>query len=111
MGGSSDPEGVLVSWVEEEMNVGWPTNGHLTQALWRATKYVGCGVASKSYNGWMCHTQVCRYARVGKSLVHTNQQTKHVLHACNSVASTSYCFYKAIVTWVLTSQTKEIKSG
>lgn len=49
------------------------TTGHLTNAIWRATKYVGCGEAEKSYqveaNGitstHMCRAQVCRYAKPG----------------------------------------------
>ncbi|KAL3779900.1 hypothetical protein ACHAW5_003630 [Stephanodiscus triporus] len=61
------PEDILIRWVDREADFGWPGNAHLTQALWRATKYVGCGVASKSWNdgNGMCHTQVCRYARPG----------------------------------------------
>eukprot|EP01082_Thalassiosira_pseudonana_P008032 g6319.t1 g6319 contig23:191808-192444(+) len=43
----------------------WPHNAHLTQALWRATKYVGCAESSKQLGGGMCRIQVCRYARAG----------------------------------------------
>jgi hypothetical protein len=60
-----EPEDILVRWVEKEVDVGWPKNAHLTQALWRASTHVGCDVASKSWNDGMCHVQVCRYARPG----------------------------------------------
>lgn len=79
-GAQKEPDDILVRWVDREADVGWPENAHLTQALWRATKYVGCDVASKSYNGGMCHTQVCRYARSGESQVHTNLPTHITLH-------------------------------
>jgi hypothetical protein len=74
-GEKREPEQILIRWVDYEKDYGWPNNAHLTQVLWRATKYVGCNVASKSFNGGMCHTQVCRYARAGNYHVHTNPQT------------------------------------
>lgn len=44
----------------------YPGNLHLTQALWRATRYLGCGDAVKNYDdGSMCRVQVCRYVRTG----------------------------------------------
>lgn len=53
-------EKILVRWVDGETEDDWPDNAHLTQALWRATEYVGCDVASKSFSGGMCHVYVCR---------------------------------------------------
>jgi hypothetical protein len=67
-----EPELILVRWVDKEADVGWPENAHLVQALWRASTYVGCDVASKSWKDGMCHVQVCRYARPGMSHLHTN---------------------------------------
>ena len=59
-------EAVLSRFVEMEEDKVWPKNGHLTQVLWRSTKFVGCADASKpKQGGGMCHTQVCRYARPG----------------------------------------------
>ena len=59
-------EKILYRFVEREANWEYPKNSHLTQVLWRATKYVGCAEASKpKEGGGMCHTQVCRYARPG----------------------------------------------
>ena len=70
--GSSDHMGqlypadnILKRWVDNEEDLGYPGNAHLTQALWRATKYLGCGEATKPFNGGTCRIQVCRYARAG----------------------------------------------
>ena len=61
------PDAILTRFVENEAEKPWPKNSHLTQVLWRSTKYVGCAEASKPYgNNGMCHTQVCRYSRSGK---------------------------------------------
>lgn len=63
------PDQIVRRYVEREE--GWqpPLNSHLTQVLWRSSKYVGCAEASKSMGqGKMCHTQVCRYARPGKAI-------------------------------------------
>ena len=61
------PDNIVGRWVEFEINRPYPGNAHLTQALWRASKYLGCGEASKSLgNNKMCRTQVCRYARYVK---------------------------------------------
>ena len=86
-------EAVLTRFVENEVEKEYPNNGHLTQVstyakffvvssfspiphsphclhlsqvLWRATKYVGCAETSKpKEGGGMCHVQVCRYTRSG----------------------------------------------
>lgn len=50
-------ESVLYRWVEGEVGKKPPANYHLTQVLWRASKYVGCADAS---NG-NYYVQVCRY--------------------------------------------------
>lgn len=60
------PDSIVGRWVDFEVNRPYPGNAHLTQVLWRASKYMGCGEASKSLgSGKMCRTQVCRYARAG----------------------------------------------
>ena len=61
---------ILNRWVEMEMGDGWPENAHLTQALWRASKYVGCADSFKSITGpkgqdGFCRVQVCRYVTSG----------------------------------------------
>ena len=61
------PEEILVRWVDKEVNTN--EKAHLTQALWRSSKYLGCGTATKAHNGGNCHVQVCRYARPGKCRV------------------------------------------
>ncbi|KAL7522760.1 hypothetical protein ACHAWX_007446, partial [Stephanocyclus meneghinianus] len=62
-------EDILTRFVEREEGKPYPHNGHLTQVLWRASRYVGCAEASKplgnSSSAGMCHTQVCRYSRSG----------------------------------------------
>lgn len=64
--GMRSVDSIVTRWVEDEADDGYPANGHLTQVLWRASKYVGCADASKPRNGGgTCHVQVCRYARPG----------------------------------------------
>jgi hypothetical protein len=65
----SGPDEIVGRFVEREEGLPWARNGHLTNVLWRATNYVGCAEAEKSYvvNGktqW-CRAQVCRYAKPG----------------------------------------------
>lgn len=63
--GMDSPEKVLTMWVEGElldqnaMLTG--RNLHMTQVLWRATHYVGCGTARNSE----CYLYVCRYVTPG----------------------------------------------
>jgi hypothetical protein len=56
-------------FVEREIGLPWARNGHLTNVIWRATTYVGCAEATRSYevNGetHFCRAQVCRYAKPG----------------------------------------------
>ncbi|KAL7532842.1 hypothetical protein ACHAXR_004889, partial [Thalassiosira sp. AJA248-18] len=60
------PGKIVTRFVEYELNWDWPENGHLTQVLWRASKYVGCADSHKKMDSRRdCHTQVCRYARTG----------------------------------------------
>lgn len=60
------PDDVLIRWVEREIDLNPPKNLHLTQVLWRPTKYMGCADAMREYDdGTRCHVQVCRYVRTG----------------------------------------------
>mmetsp|Transcript_115 Transcript_115/g.185 ORF Transcript_115/g.185 Transcript_115/m.185 type:complete len:381 (+) Transcript_115:82-1224(+) len=59
------PDKLVGRFVDREVGLPWPANAHLTQALWRASKYVGCADASKDWNGGTCRTQVCRYSKPG----------------------------------------------
>jgi hypothetical protein len=53
------PNDIVRRYVEREEKWSPPANNHLTQVLWRSTKYVGCAEASKSMGGnVMCHTSV-----------------------------------------------------
>jgi len=58
-------DAIVGRWVEFEVGLPYPSNGHLTQVLWRASKYLGCGESAKEYRGGMCRVQVCRYGRAG----------------------------------------------
>mmetsp|Transcript_29464 Transcript_29464/g.61481 ORF Transcript_29464/g.61481 Transcript_29464/m.61481 type:complete len:519 (+) Transcript_29464:86-1642(+) len=59
-------DAILTRFVEREVDMKPPSNGHLTQVLWRSTKYVGCVETSElNEDGKMCRVQVCRYARAG----------------------------------------------
>jgi uncharacterized protein YkwD len=55
------PSSALTSWVEDEMKPTATTIGHMTQVLWRATEYVGCGEA-RSGNRFV---KVCHYSKPG----------------------------------------------
>ena len=56
-------DNIVSRWVEFEVGLPYPSNGHLTQALWRASMYLGCGEAEKPYRNGFCRVQVCRYGR------------------------------------------------
>lgn len=63
------PDLIVGRWVDREVGLPYPSNAHLTAALWRGSKYVGCGESEKDWgrqaNGrrGKCRVQVCRYAR------------------------------------------------
>lgn len=59
------PENIVNRWVDFEIGLAYPSNGHLTQALWRASKYLGCGESEMPFRGGICRVQVCRYSRAG----------------------------------------------
>jgi hypothetical protein len=66
MGQLYPPDNILRRWVDYEAGLPNPYNLHLTQALWRASKYVGCADSLREYeDGGICRIQVCRYARAG----------------------------------------------
>ena len=75
------PDEIIRRYVEREENWQPPQNSHLTQVLWRATKFVGCAEASKSMGeGKTCHTQVCRYSRPGKEISMLLLLPRHSTH-------------------------------
>jgi len=59
------PTNIVGRWVDFEIGLPYPSNGHLTQALWRASKYMGCGESVKEFRNGVCRVQVCRYGRAG----------------------------------------------
>ena len=61
---------IMRRWVEAELNWSYPKNAHMTQVVWRATQYVGCGESLKTYSGaHKCRVQVCRYVKAGNCAV------------------------------------------
>jgi len=65
MGQLYPPENIVRRWVDREIGWAYPDNAHLTQSLWRASRYLGCGEAEKDYRGGKCRVQVCRYIKAG----------------------------------------------
>lgn len=60
------PEKILTRFVEREIGKPGAQKGHLTQVIWRPTKYVGCAESSHDYgDGKKCHITVCRYIKPG----------------------------------------------
>lgn len=74
-GTNRPPTNILTRWVENEMYDGYPGNGHMTQALWRSTHYVGCGEARKGNT----YYQVCQYSKPGNCSVNGNNFWASVL--------------------------------
>jgi hypothetical protein len=69
-------ENICRRWFEREETWPFPDNAHFTQGLWRSTRYLGCGEATKTMsNGGTCHVQVCRYARAGNCNMGQYQST------------------------------------
>lgn len=67
MGQLYAPDKIVGRWVDREVGWPYPSNGHLTQALWRASKYVGCGESAKPFRGGFCRLQVSCHAALAKS--------------------------------------------
>lgn len=62
---------VTKRFVDNEEFWGWNGNAHLTQAMWYATRYMGCAESVKDMdgNGKMCRFQVCRFAKAGNCMM------------------------------------------
>ena len=57
-------------FVDNEEFWGWNDNAHLTQSMWYASRYIGCGESVKTMsNGEICRFQVCRYSKPGNCLM------------------------------------------
>ena len=75
-GRAQTPDEVLKGWVEDEERFAGGTfsqYGHFTQAIWRATRYVGC--ASASIPSRNCRINVCRYIAPGNCGLNANGPT------------------------------------
>ncbi len=82
---------ILTRWVEEEMNKSYPSNGHMTQVLWRATEYVGCGEARRGNKFY----QVCHYSKPGNCNVRSSSNVWP-----DVLADDSPCAGKRLLYWV-----------
>ena len=57
-------------FVDNEEFWGWNDNAHLTQSMWYASRYIGCGESVKTMsNGETCRFQVCRYSKPGNCVM------------------------------------------
>lgn len=82
--------------------------GHLTNAIWYASRYVGCAEANKSYmvkkangieNEHNCRIQVCRYSKPGEYPI----PILHGFYSKFAVNLKTASRLKETVTWGLTS--------
>lgn len=85
------PENITRRWVEREIGWSYPENAHLTQSLWRASRYLGCGEAEKDYRGGKCRVQVCRYAQAGNCDMGRYDATEGVNWLIPMLKDTSPC--------------------
>ena len=81
---------ILNRWVNNEHSESdYKKKLHYTQALWRGTEHVGCGVAERVMDdGRTCHTQVCRYQKPGNCGVNQSNYLEKTLadtSRCNGV--------------------------
>lgn len=58
------PAWTLANW-ENKKPDGYPANGAFTQAIWRATDWVGCHIATSTDPDNKCQAAVCYYAKPG----------------------------------------------
>ncbi len=77
---------VIGRFVEREIPLPPHQKGHLTQVLWRPTKYVGCADASHTYADGKekCHVTVCRYVKPGNCNMGNWSQWKEKMLADDS---------------------------
>jgi hypothetical protein len=72
---------VVTRFVEKEFDGDYGARYHMTQALWKASMYVGCGDAVKTYtvngNEHQCHTQICRYVAPGNCDVNGDEGSEN----------------------------------
>jgi len=61
-----EPSNIMSRWVDTKANKEWPANQSFTQAMWRATRYLGCSDKfAQLSTGLYCYVSICRYARAG----------------------------------------------
>ncbi|KAL7518685.1 hypothetical protein ACHAWX_003497 [Stephanocyclus meneghinianus] len=100
------PDDVLADWVDDEEGMDYPDNRKLTQAMWRATKYLGCGESLQEFptrgTTAMCRMYVCFYIRKGNcNMDNYNDWTVPVLlddSQCGVECPSEGCFWDASST-------------
>mmetsp|Transcript_17498 Transcript_17498/g.27437 ORF Transcript_17498/g.27437 Transcript_17498/m.27437 type:complete len:499 (-) Transcript_17498:152-1648(-) len=82
-GSQPAPDRILNRFVEFELNWPFGRRYHMTQVLWQASHYVGCGDAFREYrvNGAVkhCHTQVCRYTAPGNCGINRSNDFRQMM--------------------------------
>jgi hypothetical protein len=69
-------DNIVKRFVDNEETWGWNANAHLTQAMWYASRYVGCAESVKTMeDGKTCRMQVCRYAKAGNCMMDAYQSS------------------------------------
>ena len=69
-------DNIVKRFVDNEETWGWNANAHLTQAMWYASRYIGCAESVKTMNdGNICRMQVCRYAKAGNCMMDAYQSS------------------------------------
>jgi hypothetical protein len=74
--GMDAPEDVMTWWVDEEEGLDYDENKKFTQAVWRGSKYLGCGSSiaefEESGRTAYCRIYVCNYIRKGELCSYSN---------------------------------------
>jgi hypothetical protein len=103
------PEVLLARWVDKPLQngAGYPDNQSMTQALWRATRYVGCGDGvTTSPDGSRCYVSICRYARAGRPACWPTDpdaaRRVRAMFAIEGVRATSGC-WSLYIYYILTT--------
>ena len=83
--------GIIGRWVDREIGWKYPDNAHLTQSLWRASRYMGCGESVKDWGKGKCRVQVCRYVKAGNCGMATYNATDQENWLVPMLLDTSRC--------------------
>ena len=113
---TEEPENMLKRWVDLKVNKSYPENASMTQALWRATRYVGCADGSKNMaDGDICYASICRYARAGNCVMGKCHDWKEPTFAdrtsCGPVCPDDGCHQRSAVLGCTESEVRTCQFG